>query len=169
MVAPQGAWFKAVQAELILYWSLLPTSWEVGEEPFVTREGFYLYIVDLSSRIWHSIPFPFMLWDRIVVMHVWEPDSIITIFCYNFLFFFFPSIQMSALKSANQELKGMMKTVKIQDIDVCITFIFFPYLASIMTFVNFLVLSWWLLWSLELARWDDGPYGCEYWNSRDPG
>lgn len=76
-------------------------------------------------------------------MHVWEPDSIITIFCYNFLFF--SSIQMSALKSANQELKGMMKTVKIQDIDVCITFIFFPYLASIMTFVNFLVLSWWLL------------------------
>ncbi|CAI0442353.1 unnamed protein product [Linum tenue] len=26
---------------------------------------------------------------------------------------------MSALKSANKELKGMMKTVKIQDIDVC--------------------------------------------------
>lgn len=25
---------------------------------------------------------------------------------------------MSALKSANKELKGMMKTVKIQDIDV---------------------------------------------------
>lgn len=29
-----------------------------------------------------------------------------------------PSLQMSALKSANKELKGMMKTVKIQDIDV---------------------------------------------------
>lgn len=28
--------------------------------------------------------------------------------------------QMSALKSANKELKGMMKTVKINDIDVCI-------------------------------------------------
>lgn len=28
-------------------------------------------------------------------------------------------LQMSALKSANKELKGMMKTVKIQDIDVC--------------------------------------------------
>lgn len=27
---------------------------------------------------------------------------------------------MSALKSANKELKGMMKTVKIQDIDVCL-------------------------------------------------
>lgn len=27
-------------------------------------------------------------------------------------------LQMSALKSANKELKGMMKTVKIQDIDV---------------------------------------------------
>ena len=32
--------------------------------------------------------------------------------------------QMSALKSANKELKGMMKTVKIQDIDVCILFPF---------------------------------------------
>lgn len=31
---------------------------------------------------------------------------------------------MSALKSANKELKGMMKTVKIQDIDVCILFTF---------------------------------------------
>ncbi|GER40096.1 charged multivesicular body protein [Striga asiatica] len=30
---------------------------------------------------------------------------------------------MSALKSANKELKGMMKTVKIQDIDVCISFL----------------------------------------------
>lgn len=29
-------------------------------------------------------------------------------------------MQMSALKSANKELKGMMKTVKIQDIDVCL-------------------------------------------------
>ena len=29
------------------------------------------------------------------------------------------SFQVSALKSANKELKGMMKTVKIQDIDVC--------------------------------------------------
>jgi len=29
---------------------------------------------------------------------------------------------MTALKSANKELKGMMKTVKIQDIDVCILF-----------------------------------------------
>ena len=27
-------------------------------------------------------------------------------------------LQMSALKSANKELKGMMKTVRIQDIDV---------------------------------------------------
>ncbi|KVI07403.1 Snf7 [Cynara cardunculus var. scolymus] len=30
--------------------------------------------------------------------------------------------EMSALKSANKELKGMMKTVKIQDIDVSIQF-----------------------------------------------
>lgn len=29
-------------------------------------------------------------------------------------------LQMSALKSANKDLKGMMKTVKIQDIDVCL-------------------------------------------------
>jgi len=27
---------------------------------------------------------------------------------------------MTALKSANKELKGMMKTVKIQDVDVCL-------------------------------------------------
>lgn len=26
---------------------------------------------------------------------------------------------MTAMKSANKELKGMMKTVKIEDIDVC--------------------------------------------------
>jgi hypothetical protein len=32
---------------------------------------------------------------------------------------FLSLLQMSALKSANKELKGMMKTVKIQDIDVC--------------------------------------------------
>ena len=34
------------------------------------------------------------------------------------LTFFFFVFQMSALKSANKELKGMMKTVRIQDIDV---------------------------------------------------
>lgn len=28
--------------------------------------------------------------------------------------------QMAAMKSANKELKGMMKTVNIQDVDVCI-------------------------------------------------
>lgn len=28
-------------------------------------------------------------------------------------------LQMGALKSANKELKGMMKNVNIQDIDVC--------------------------------------------------
>ena len=27
---------------------------------------------------------------------------------------------MTALKAANKDLKGMMKTVKIEDIDVCI-------------------------------------------------
>lgn len=36
------------------------------------------------------------------------------------------NVQMTALKSANKELKGMMKTVKIQDIDVCQT----DYLGS---------------------------------------
>lgn len=29
-------------------------------------------------------------------------------------------LQMAAMKSANKELKGMMKTVSIQDVDVCI-------------------------------------------------
>lgn len=29
-------------------------------------------------------------------------------------------LQMAAMKSANKELKGMMKTVNIQDVDVCI-------------------------------------------------
>jgi hypothetical protein len=28
-------------------------------------------------------------------------------------------VQMNAMKAANKELKGMMKTVKIEDIDVC--------------------------------------------------
>lgn len=37
---------------------------------------------------------------------------------------------MSALKSANQELKGMMKSVKIQDIDVCnLSIFFFPFVS----------------------------------------
>lgn len=30
----------------------------------------------------------------------------------------FSSIQMSAMKQANKELKGMMKTVNISDVDV---------------------------------------------------
>ena len=40
---------------------------------------------------------------------------------------------MSALKSANKELKGMMKTVKIQDIDVCnLLTPFLPYLVFLL-------------------------------------
>jgi len=34
--------------------------------------------------------------------------------------FFFPFSQMNAMKAANKELKGMMKTVKIDEIDVCV-------------------------------------------------
>lgn len=41
---------------------------------------------------------------------------------------------MTALKSANKELKGMMKTVKIQDIDVCFfnsnMFLSYPYFVD---------------------------------------
>lgn len=42
--------------------------------------------------------------------------------------------QMSALKSANKDLKGMMKTVKIQDIDVCL-------LIMVICFSNLVLLS----------------------------
>ena len=45
---------------------------------------------------------------------------------------------MTALKSANKELKGMMKTVKIQDIDVRF-FSFFCYSSSLV--ICFLVIS----------------------------
>jgi hypothetical protein len=38
-------------------------------------------------------------------------------------------VQMNAMKAANKELKGMMKTVKIEDIDVC-HFDFVPCLVS---------------------------------------
>ena len=55
-----------------------------------------------------------------------------TIFCHKLILF--SSLQMSALKSANKELKGMMKTVKIQDIDVCNHSISF---FSLTTFENF--------------------------------
>lgn len=34
------------------------------------------------------------------------------------MYFSFVSLQMSAMKAANKDLKGMMKTVKIQEIDV---------------------------------------------------
>lgn len=40
-------------------------------------------------------------------------------FNINLVINFVLSFQMTALKQANKELKGMMKTVKIQDIDVC--------------------------------------------------
>ena len=35
------------------------------------------------------------------------------------VWFLFPFSQMNAMKAANKELKGMMKTVKIEEIDVC--------------------------------------------------
>lgn len=67
---------------------------------------------------------------------------------------------MSALKSANKELKGMMKTVKIQDIDVCFsnpdTFLSRRYVvvgSDHELTVDFM--------STELTRRDDGSYGCE--------
>ncbi|KAL0008154.1 hypothetical protein SO802_009656 [Lithocarpus litseifolius] len=45
-----------------------------------------------------------------------EPDcKVSSIICHKLNLFSY--LQMSALKSANKELKGMMKTVKIQDID----------------------------------------------------
>ena len=43
--------------------------------------------------------------------------------------------QMTAMKAANKELKGMMKTVKLEDIDVC----YLPF--SRLTLTRFLMLS----------------------------
>lgn len=70
-------------------------------------------------------------------------------------------VQMTALKSANKELKGMMKTVKIQDIDVCV-----PFLTSLSVMKDILLFLYWQMDSLfvEFTRWDDGPHGCEQWN-----
>lgn len=43
-------------------------------------------------------------------------------------------MQMTALKSANKELKGMMKTVKIQDIDVSNLFLcLLPFIFMLAT------------------------------------
>jgi hypothetical protein len=39
-------------------------------------------------------------------------------------------MQITALKSANVELKGMMRTVKIQDFDVSCLLMFLPPFAS---------------------------------------
>lgn len=36
------------------------------------------------------------------------------------------SLQMSALKAANQDLKGMMKSVEVKEIDVSWLFLFLP-------------------------------------------
>lgn len=46
-------------------------------------------------------------------------------------------VQMSALKSANKDLKGMMKTVKIQDIDVCLLIV----VISLSNLVHFILVS----------------------------
>lgn len=46
-------------------------------------------------------------------------------------FFLFPLSQMNAMKAANKELKGMMKTVKIDEIDVCVaTILVLPLLSD---------------------------------------
>ena len=64
---------------------------------------------------------------------------------------------MSALKSANKELKGMMKTVKIEDVDVSNLLLSFklPYLYL----REILMLNSLFFLPVELARWDDGPDG----------
>lgn len=41
------------------------------------------------------------------------------------------NLQMTALKSANKELKGMMKTVQIQDIDVTFNILVFISLSLV--------------------------------------
>jgi hypothetical protein len=44
---------------------------------------------------------------------------------------------MNAMKAANKELKGMMKTVKIEDIDVCIvTLVLLPALSDLVIFAS---------------------------------
>ena len=64
---------------------------------------------------------------------------------------------MSALKSANKELKGMMKTVKIEDVDVSNLLLSFklPYLYL----REILMLNSLFFLPVELARWDDGSDG----------
>jgi len=88
------------------------------------------------------------------------------------------------MKAANKELKGMMKTVKLEDIDVCylpfsrLTLTRFLMLSVFAPYMHFqfvayfpvwlmLHLNLYLLWSIEHARWDDGSYGCKQWNTRN--
>ena len=57
-------------------------------------------------------------------------------YCRTILLFVNLSIpQMNVMKAANKELKGMMKTVKIEDIDVCFSFslvaTYYSYLTKI--------------------------------------
>lgn len=56
-------------------------------------------------------------------------------------------MQMTVLKSANKELKGMMKTVKIQDIDVRSLALFASMLQR-----KYLLLTCQCLFSVEFAR-----------------
>lgn len=51
--------------------------------------------------------------------------------------FSFPFSQMNAMKAANKELKGMMKTVKIDEIDVCVaTLLVLPTLSDFVIFIS---------------------------------
>ena len=55
---------------------------------------------------------------------------------------------MTALKSANKELKGMMKTVKIQDIDVR-----FLYELSCVCFLDDIFFYlYWIIYLTEFTR-----------------
>lgn len=91
-----------------------------------------------------------------------EPDcKVSSVFCHKLNLFSF--LQMTALKSANKELKGMMKTVKIQDIDVCnhlISFFTLTFHALLLLRISGAEQLIFLI--VELARRDDGPNGCEY-------
>jgi hypothetical protein len=59
-------------------------------------------------------------------------------------------VQMTALKSANKELKGMMKTVRIEDVDVSLLTMSFLRIVSasvgfsyqfVLDFVNMIIFS----------------------------
>ena len=63
-----------------------------------------------------SLPIPVRVGDDIVPNVVRLDRGFSQLNKYDALFLF--CLQMSALKAANQDLKGMMKSVKVQEIDV---------------------------------------------------